>query len=67
MFPYVYQIGLIASVKVVDNGGFVKMGELRHVVCFIEFARIDFINVVRLNLALLMPGSASFSQMVPPL
>lgn len=65
--PYVYQIGLIASVEVMNNGGFVEMRKLRHVVCSIEFGGIHFIDAVGFDFTLLIPGLAWNSQLGPTL
>lgn len=43
---YIYQVGLIPSVQVVDDGGFVEMRELRHIVRFVKLSRVHLIDTV---------------------
>ena len=50
---YVDQISLVPHVQVVDHRSLIQMGELGHVVCLIEFGRIDFVNALRVDLSLL--------------
>lgn len=55
---YIYQVRLVAGMKVVDNRCLVEVRELCHVVCSIELRRIDFIHAVCIDFALLMWTSA---------
>lgn len=54
---YVYEVGLVPQVKVVDDAGFVQMGELGHVVRPVEFGRIDLVGLLDVNFSFLYSRS----------
>lgn len=45
------EIGLIPSSKIVDNGGFIEMCELGHVIGLVKFSWVDLVDAVLLNIA----------------
>ncbi len=50
---YIDQIGLVSCVYIMNNGCFIKVCQLSHIVCLIEFCWIDFLHAFRVNLPLL--------------
>ena len=46
------EVGLVACIEVVDDGSFIEMGELGHVIGLVEFGWIDLINLVKVCLNL---------------
>jgi hypothetical protein len=49
---YIYQIGLVAHVQVVDDRGLVQVRELCHVVGLVELGGIDLVGGFRVDLLL---------------
>lgn len=49
----IYKVGLISHVKIVNDGCFVEMGELGHIIRLVEFRRIDLIGALGINFSLL--------------
>jgi hypothetical protein len=41
---YIYEISLVPHVYVVDNGGFIEVSQLSHIICLIKFGWIDFVH-----------------------
>ena len=47
------QIGLVSSVQVVHHRCLVQMRQFCHIICLVEFRRIDLIHLVGVDLSLL--------------
>ena len=41
--------------QVVDDGGLVQMGQFGHIVCLVELGRVDLVDALGIDLALLPP------------
>lgn len=54
----VYQIGLVARVEIMHHRRLVQMSQFGHIVCLIELGRIDFIDALVVDFALLLVVSA---------
>lgn len=46
---YINEVCLVAEVKIVNYRSFVEVSEFRHIICFVKFSRVDFINIIRVN------------------
>lgn len=40
------EIRLVTGMQVMNNRSFIQMCKFRHIVCFIEFCRIDLVDLV---------------------
>ncbi|KAF2646480.1 hypothetical protein P280DRAFT_12060 [Massarina eburnea CBS 473.64] len=65
-FAYVYQVGLVPHVQIVDDRRLVQMRELGHVVGLVELGRIDLVDRVGLDLVLLAIVALDQQQAVGP-
>lgn len=52
------QIRLISRVEIVYHGGLVQMCQLGHIVGFVELGRVDLVDLIGFNFALLPEVSA---------
>lgn len=50
---HIDEICLVTSVQIMDDGSFVQVRKFCHIVGFVEFGRVDLVNLMRIHFPLL--------------
>lgn len=43
---YINQVCLVPRLQIMHHGGFIEVRELGHIICLVEFGRIDRIDIL---------------------